>query len=225
VAGSVSSGSSTLRFDYVEITYSSRDRFEMESPNPDTRYAQDFVGEIFGLGYDDATDSDARSVVGTVRFSLIDVYEADEALIEALDARSAEWINSYSEIARRLIDGDDPELFGLRRLLIVDEMELRPEVRGHGLGLHVLSRVVRSWGSDAATVLVASPLGSEGQDELGSEALVGYWSRLGFELFGGETEEAVLLGNGAREDFWSKIVAASVWEGSAEGTGREDPTT
>jgi GNAT superfamily N-acetyltransferase len=201
------------KFNHIEITYTTRDRFVGDAAwrlDPDEQHAQRVTGEIAGIVYDDGPAGETRTPLGTLELATSNLAEAEDVLLEVLDAHSQEWTH-YSDVASRVLLRRE-FLFSTQTLLIVDRVDLRPEARGHGLGLHVLARAIRTWGGDAITVLTAWPPGVRGSSgKAGGEALARYWSQLGFERLPGH-DEPVLIGDGTRQAFWDTITAACEWE-------------
>jgi hypothetical protein len=175
------------------------------------------TGEIFGLVYDESPSGvKTRTPLGTLALAKIDVYESDD-LVDVLDSNSDLWTN-YADVATRLEEGDVEDFPFVRSLVIVDEIELRSDARGHGLGLHVLARAIQSWAMNEVVVLtVWLPTDVQGDArKAGAEALARYWSRLGFKRLPGH-EEPVMLGNGTKQTFVDNISAwAGTWESPGE---------
>lgn len=80
-------------------------------------------------------------------------------------------------------------------LLILDRIELVPWARGHGIGLHVLARAIRTWSdTDCLVVLTAHPPGVTGQQgRAGAAKLARYWAQLGLKRVKG-TSPPILTG-------------------------------
>jgi hypothetical protein len=174
------------------------------------------TGEIVGLVYDDSPSGvKTRTPLGTLELATIDVYEAGD-LVDLLDSNSEQWTN-YADVATRLEDGDPENFPFVRSLVIVDRIELRPEARGHGPGLHVLARAIQTWGMHEVVMLTAwLPGVPSAKKKAGAEALARYFSRLGFKRLP-EHDEPVMLGNGTKQTFVDNIAAwAGTWESPDE---------
>jgi GNAT superfamily N-acetyltransferase len=222
--------------DTVEIVYTTRDRYtdHLAGLDPNVAYAQRIKGTITGITYDhDRDDPEVRTPLGTLSLVSIDVDEAGDELLEVLDAESEEWIN-YDRLAIRVMnaqagdpaDGDE-DLTMVDSFVIIDRMELVPEARGHGLGLHVLARAIRTWTSQGLALVTLSAWPTDGNvdedDEearerrcQGGEALARYWSQLGLERLPKDEDEdsnvPVLWGCTMYEDIGSAIEPLLIWE-------------
>jgi GNAT superfamily N-acetyltransferase len=208
------------RFDHIEITYTTKDRYGPAAwgLNPDEQHAQMITGEIVGLVYDDSPSGvKTRTPLGTVELATIGVYESGD-LVDLLDSNSDQWTN-YADVARQLEDGDPENFPFVRSLVIVDRIELRPDARGHGLGLHVLARAIQTWCPHDVVVLTAWTDADGAERKAGAEALARYFSRLGLKRLPGH-DEPVLLGNATKQTFVDNISAwAGTWESPDEAPG------
>lgn len=76
-----------------------------------------------------------------------------------------------------------------RYVVIPDRLEVVPDARGHGVGLHVLARAIRTWAADSALLaLIASPPDRDDEDDdealrVGREQLSRCCRQLGFQPF------------------------------------------
>jgi GNAT superfamily N-acetyltransferase len=170
------------RLDLVDIIYTAKDRFGGLEADPGDLYAQDISVTVTGIVWPEAGDT-VEVPLGRGQLSVLDLLEiGEDGLWEVLD-RSQEW-NGYTALL--------PELGGpledKSSLLILDRLDLVPEARGHGLGLHVLARAMETWARPfGAVALKAAPTTIETRGpkwRRGCEALAAYWSQLGFERLG-----------------------------------------
>jgi GNAT superfamily N-acetyltransferase len=194
------------QFDSIEIAYTTSDRFgDDQDSDPHMRHVQYVQGAITGINYGQIYADDERREVslGTLSFAIIDLYEAEE-LFEVLDSRSPEWLR-YLDV----VEDDEPAT----HLMILDRIEIAPEARGHGIGLHALARVIRTWASgQVMVVLTAWPPGAEGDEgKAGSEALVRYWSKLALERVASDGDSPILVGRRWLADD-GEVEALSQWE-------------
>lgn len=170
----------------VIITYEIRDRFGADQHgDPNERHVTHIRGKVT-LGYYTGDDDLHEIAAGAVSLSQIDLFgDAGEQLGEILDSASAEW-TSYLALGDTLED--------YSRLVIVDRAEIAPWARGHGLGLHVMARAIRSWTPDLSLVaMIAYPPGATGQHGTdGAEALARYWSQLGVHRFDGSDQQMLI---------------------------------
>ena len=177
------------KFDSIEIAYSTPDRFGSDQDgDPHHQYVQYVYGEIAGVYYDPYTDERVKTPLGTLELAVIDLFEVGEELFDALDSHSGEW-ERYDGV----VDEDEPA----SHLMILDRIEIIPEARGHGVGLHALARAIRTWatGSMVMVVLTAWPPGVTGdQGAAGAEALTRYWSRLALEQVDSNGDSPILVG-------------------------------
>jgi len=171
---------------WLEITYETRDRFGIDQDSdPNHRYVQGISGKIEGL----FEDLDQPVELGTLRLAKVDLFEASgHRLLEALDAESEE-LAHYLDVVD---EGAQETHLGL---LILDRIELVPWARGHGIGLHVLARAIRTWSdTDCLVVLTAHPPGVTGQQgRAGAAKLARYWAQLGLKRVKG-TSPSILTG-------------------------------
>jgi uncharacterized protein YeaO (DUF488 family) len=192
-----------------------RFRPDAEELNPDEQYAQLIHGEI--VGYDREDDTEVR--LGEVTFGRVDLDEiesAGDSLYEVLDSHSVEW-ESYASVIQE--EQEDEDAFSMRALLFLDRVTLVPDARGHGLGLHVLARAIRTWGADDTLILLtASPTEREDEDDdekvrVGQLALTRYWSRLRVEPV--TDGDNVLIGRTWLAGIDRTIAALCEWESPA----------
>jgi GNAT superfamily N-acetyltransferase len=203
--------------DEIEIVYTTPDRYGYEGRDPHEEFVQFFQGRVNGVAYPE-DGRETRVPLGTIKFALLDLYEIEErsSLYEVLDSCSDEWRYYLALTDDSEADAAIGELAS--QLLIVESVEIVPEARGHGLGLHVLARVIRTWaGTVGVTVaMIAGTIEEvdEDQIEVGSmrraigEKLARYWQQLGFERLDPEvaTSELPMLYTTAETlDFWERI--------------------
>lgn len=183
-------------FDEIEIVYTTKDIWSEEGSDPHIEFVQYVTGQVSGVMYGEGDEH--ATPLGTVHLARIDMYEVGTAISDALDAHSGEWVNCYYPIVAD--DGPlEDEL--VKTFVIFDSVKLRPEARGHGLGLLVLARAIRTWASGIDCVaLIAGPLRDEKpavepdveeRREFGApenparlaigERLAKHWMQLGFE--------------------------------------------
>jgi GNAT superfamily N-acetyltransferase len=197
----------------VEITYTTEDRYDEETPVDESSFPQTIHGEVIGVVYGVGGDDAVR--LGHVELARIDLYEAGDRLYDVLDSHSGEW-ESYHSVVRRW---DDDETFVPPSfLLILHRLELVEEARGHGLGLHVLARAIRTWARDAQALVVltaGSSIEREDEDEererRASESLSRYWQRLGLEPVKMASNAAVLAAYSDSAAFEKTIARHCVW--------------
>lgn len=196
----------------VEITYKTVDRFGDGSADPCDLHAQVVNGEIVGIVYEEGGD-ETRVPLGDLQVVLIDLWEmeaAGEDLFNVLDSHSSDWAVFLS-----LTTGDEPELHeGLQSLLLLDRVRLVPEARGHGLGLHVLARAIRTWCHEGLVAAIPAPTeGVDGGDghgpgrDLARAAIARHWEQLGFErLRSDDPEEEIVLFASTESGRFEKLV-------------------
>jgi GNAT superfamily N-acetyltransferase len=218
--------------DRIEIVYTTEDRFGDERADPHLGHVQYVWGKVAGVVYEDVSETgETRLPVGWIRFLLIDLWEVDESdrstLFDVLD--SAERVDYDALTTERdglgVIDGSTTQL------MLVDAMELIPEARGHGLGLHVLARAIRTWSErDGVVALIAGSI-EDVEDESGEvgpsrlkfgETLARYWERLGFERLDPTVATStlpMLYAKGKSRDFCDLVGRYSRPFTSPSGTG------
>jgi hypothetical protein len=219
------------KLDQVEIAYSTSDRFGEEEGflEPHEEFAQKVKATVTGVIYADSESGRTVVPLGTLAFARIDLTEVGgmDTLSHVFDSHSREW-NGYWDVGLRIFGESEDERaddFALAdSLLLLDRLELVPEARGHGLGLHVLARAIRTWGGNAVVALTAWPpgdgdprsdaLGDE-EEAAAGEALARYWSRLGFERQK-DARPPVLVGFDGSLDFYETIVRYCQWHSPDE---------
>jgi GNAT superfamily N-acetyltransferase len=198
----------------VEITYTTVDRFGYdETFDLDLRVTQTISGQIIGVYFEEGSTDETHVPLGTIELARIDLREINETmLIDVFDSHSIEWVR-YIEVVDRIRKEDDFVL--APAILVLDRAEFVPEARGHGLGLHVLARAIRTWGDDALVVLTAWPpeaVGAEAQ--AAGEALARYWQRLGLERMV-DLDMPILVGRMWDRDPHEIVERLSTWESPA----------
>jgi GNAT superfamily N-acetyltransferase len=211
------------QFDSIEITYTTEDRFGEEGPlDPDMEFAQQITGDVVGVYEDEVAER--RIPLGRVELGRINLSELHGNLFDVLDSCSGEW-SRFVGLADQIESDDqrDDRLMFAHALVLIDVVELAPEARGHGLGLHVLARVIRTWAGDGSIVgLIAGPLTDESRryeapEATGdAEALARHWSRLGLERYEDEGEDPdlspLLVGYGTRQSFLDRVASFCLCE-------------
>ena len=176
--------------DSIVIEYEGDDPSGGDRHDPDCA-ALRFRGKIVGVQYwtlneaeDVLEDKESRHDLGTVEFALIDLWHSPP-WIEILDAISGEWVNHYHPVVVKALD-DDAMMEVPSQLLVLDRLDLKPEARGYGIGLHVLARVIRTFGRHATLVaLTAFPTETDEKTDYPAacKALGRYYRRLGVRQF------------------------------------------
>jgi GNAT superfamily N-acetyltransferase len=205
--------------DAVDIVYTTEDRFgDVRGFDPDQRFAQIVHGEIVGILYPDDAPHETRISLGTLSLALIDLWEVEEdgeSVSEVLDSHSSEWVR-YLPLTER---EDDDVPLPIRYLLIADRVEVIPEARGHGLGLHALARAILSWsvGAETLVCLIAASTVERREEEdeakrvADAEVIARYWQRLGFERVDDPDRMPLLYGYSVYLDFVDTLKRYCDW--------------
>ncbi len=187
--------------EYITIEYCTEDIWDRGSFDPEN-CVQRFTGAVKGF-----TEEEEEIRLGKLSFSRLDLWEIEDNLLDVLDSNSSEWL-SYLSLIEECQGGS--HIFS--SLFIFEEMTLIPEVRGHGLGLHVMARALKTW-TDGAYLIVLTA-GSLARDKTDAEAeaatkkLVSYWSKLSFTHF----DEGILYAFSDMNKFDKTLRKYCVWE-------------
>ena len=169
-----------------------RTEYADATADPGELYAQVFTGEITGVAWEDDDDTDdtrvplGRVVVGPNRICRASGRVVCGARLPLVP------MGGVHRAFRELLEEGDIGLVDY--IVILDRVELVPEARGHGLGLHVAARALLSWigGGESLVVATAYPTGEDAKEEdhEGAEALARYWQRLGLQRVEGAVPAA-----------------------------------
>jgi GNAT superfamily N-acetyltransferase len=209
-------------FDRIAIVYTTEDLYENEhgdgTRDLDMDYAQTITGAVTGVAYPDG-GGELTVPLGKIELVRIDVYETGSAhnMYEVLDSRSGDLESLWPIIDQTCFSDESDDL--TKYVVIADRLEVVPEARGHGLGLHVLARAIRTWAVQYTLVaLIASPTDREDDDDqeslrLGRAKLSRYYQQLGLQPFGiADADKAPrLYAHSDRATFWEKIEAHCRW--------------
>jgi GNAT superfamily N-acetyltransferase len=197
------------QIDRVLIRYTTEDRFWSEHDDDDIRLVQRVEGEVVGEGHKAGGHSDTVPL-GILSLARIELAEVGD-LPDLLD-HDADW---YPFTRLHLGDENDvtAELGSLTSfLLILERIRMVPQARGHGLGLHVLARAIRTWGVGQGIVgLVAGPFEEEDRSPEACEALARYWKKLGFPRLDDGAKDPLLYQTTESAKFYRAVERYSRW--------------
>lgn len=179
-------------FDEIAIDYVLRDRFGFPD-NDDIvdRHVQAIHGIVTGVCYtSDDELLDEFTPLGEIDLSIIRRFEADDevSMSMALDEQQ-DWIENYAELVddaeHDILPCGIPGPLYFDRLLLLDHVKIPREARGHGLGLHVVSRALSTWTESGDLILLTAAPTEGAPTPQAFEKLARYWSKLGLRRYPG----------------------------------------